>query len=180
MQRWRTTTGIQQSVHGLLDQQKTLLSALTKEEYIYICPTMKASIGGHVRHTLDHILPPLTAATGLTAANIHYDKGSRDTLVESDVFKALDTITSAQERVSKVRQDRLPRSIAVHFMLTSDGKETEFQSTIGRELAFAVHHGIHHHAMIKLLVMKHFRHIELEESFGMAPSTTNFIIENET
>jgi hypothetical protein len=59
-------------------------------------------------------------------------------------------------------------------MLAGDGLEFVFPSTLSRELAFAVHHCIHHNALMKILLQLHFPEVQVPTSFGMAPSTINF------
>jgi hypothetical protein len=44
-------------------------------------------------------------------------------------------------------------------------------STLARELAFASHHAIHHHAMMKAIAQEHGQ--AAESGFGVAPSTLN-------
>jgi len=62
--------------------------------------------------------------------------------------------------------------VIVRVMLTSDGQDTTLPSTFGRELAFAAHHAIHHHAMIKAIAEEFG--IATPAEFGKAPSTLNF------
>lgn len=60
-------------------------------------------------------------------------------------------------------------------MLATDGREVAFASTLSRELAFAVHHCIHHNALSKVLLRHHFPDAVMPPAFGLAPSTTNFL-----
>ena len=170
---------LQQSLQCLLEQQEELLHHITPEQYMAPCPKAKSSVGGHLRHSLDHISPPLEAALNSNYEPLHYDRRSRNTAIEHDVHKALDEITNIHQslvvRLHRVKEAKLEQAIKVHFMLTAEGKETEFQSTLGRELAFAIHHCIHHHAMIRLIVQENYATIRLSPTFGMAPSTSNFL-----
>lgn len=59
-------------------------------------------------------------------------------------------------------------------MLSGEGTEYGFTSTLSRELAFAVHHCIHHNAMIKVLLEHHFPSFDIPQDYGMAPSTLNY------
>jgi hypothetical protein len=47
----------------------------------------------------------------------------------------------------------------------------ELVSTLGRELAFATHHAVHHQAMMKAIAFEFG--VEVEECFGKAPATVN-------
>lgn len=69
----------------------------------------------------------------------------------------------------------LEQPLSAAFMLAADGREVAFESTLSRELAFAVHHCIHHNALSKVLLRLHFPDAALPPDFGMAPSTTNFL-----
>jgi hypothetical protein len=63
------------------------------------------------------------------------------------------------------------------FMLSGDDvREYALPSTAARELGFAVHHAIHHMAMIKIIVVHtlHIPEAELPVGFGRAPSTQNY------
>jgi hypothetical protein len=54
-------------------------------------------------------------------------------------------------------------------MLTSDGVDAELGSTLGRELAFATHHAVHHHAMLGAIAAE--LGVATPPEFGKAPST---------
>jgi hypothetical protein len=56
-------------------------------------------------------------------------------------------------------------------MLSGDGHEAELESTLGRELVFATHHAIHHHAMMSAIASEFG--IKVGPDFGKAPSTIN-------
>jgi hypothetical protein len=62
------------------------------------------------------------------------------------------------------------------FMLASDGKEFAFQSSVAREMGFAVHHCVHHNALVKVIMCHNFPEIQVLDDFGMAPSTSNFLL----
>ena len=62
--------------------------------------------------------------------------------------------------------------VTARVMLTAGGETADLRSTLGRELFFATHHAIHHHAMMKS-IGREFG-IEAPAGFGTAPSTLNF------
>jgi len=64
---------------------------------------------------------------------------------------------------------RLRAPVVATFMLTADGEASSFDSTLGRELAFSVHHAVHHHATIAAIA-KHLE-VAVPDGFGLAPST---------
>ena len=73
---------------------------------------------------------------------------------------------------------RVQSPVQAAFMLAADGHECVLPSTLEREMAFAVHHGIHHNALVKLLIAHNFPDLlpKLAADFGMAPSTSNYLL----
>ena len=63
------------------------------------------------------------------------------------------------------------------FMLSGDSaEEFAIPSLLGRELAFAAHHAIHHLALIKIIALGEvggLQDTDLPLDFGRAPSTVN-------
>lgn len=135
---------------------------------------------------------------------IRYDVRQRNTVIEHDRAAAIDQIERLQHSIRAVGTldaSRLYSSSCWHltyectvlcvyvcfiddkalrqrlraaFMLSADGHEFAFESTLSREMAFGVHHCIHHNALSKVLLRHHFPELPLPPDFGMAPSTTNF------
>lgn len=68
------------------------------------------------------------------------------------------------------------KPVQVTFALSKWDDHTEFKSTLLRELAFAAHHAIHHHAMIKHILLYSFPSVAkaLPKHFGKAPATEIF------
>ena len=56
-------------------------------------------------------------------------------------------------------------------MISSSGETEVLATTLGRELAFATHHGVHHVAMMRAIACEHG--VLLNEDMGKAPSTLN-------
>lgn len=54
-------------------------------------------------------------------------------------------------------------------MVAESGLEVDLASTLGRELAFATHHAVHHAAMMKAIASEFG--VTAETAFGKAPST---------
>ncbi len=59
--------------------------------------------------------------------------------------------------------------VRVRVMVGADGSTAELRSTLARELAFAAHHAVHHHAMVRAIAAEFGR--EMPEDLGKAPST---------
>lgn len=135
------------------------------------CPSlMNSTIGQHLRHNLDHFSAAIGAFTD--ASPIDYDHRARGTPVESDPDEALRVVDSLRARLA----DRMDEPVAdapvtVRVMLTAGGEEAALRSTLSRELAFASHHAVHHHAMMAAIA--HAHGVPVPPGFGKAPSTLN-------
>lgn len=155
---------------AMLDQCAGFLTPIERQAYTTPSPGMfGGTIGQHVRHSLDHFAAALTALDGET---IDYDHRERGTSIETDPQAALRQIWAMRERLAELGQAELRRRVRIRVMLTAGGDETELDSTLERELAFAAHHAIHHHAMIAAISVEMKRPVPA--GFGKAPSTLHF------
>lgn len=91
--------------------------------------------------------------------------------MEQDPAVALEAIESLKRRLAAVGPAEVDLPIRIRVMLNCHGEEAELNSTLGRELAFAAHHAVHHQAMLGAIAAEHG--IELASDFGKAPSTIN-------
>jgi len=158
-----------QAAQAVLQQCAEFLEALPDDAYARSSPILMGStIGQHVRHGLDHFAAALTCVDGET---IDYDRRVRGGAVETNRAEALSRIAALRSAVSGLDDRALAETVTVRVMLSGDGAEAELSSTLARELAFAAHHAIHHHAMIASIA-KGFD-IDAPEGFGKAPSTIN-------
>lgn len=134
---------------------------------------MGSTIGQHVRHLLDHYQGPLAAAVAISrggpAGVIDYDQRERRGLVETDRGAAVDALKSAGRMMTDVAASTLAGAVRVRVMVSGCGRYEEVWSTLGREFAFANHHALHHHAMIRLIADDFG--LSTPEGFGKAPST---------
>lgn len=154
---------------AVLDQCAGLLGRLSDRAYAAESGVLKGgTIGKHVRHTLDHFVAALGCPAG---GAIEYDRRARNVPMETDRGEALAAIRGLRERLAGVSEGVLASPVRVRVMLTGDGREAELHSTLGRELAFAMHHAVHHHAMIKAMAGEFG--VDAGEEFGRAPSTLN-------
>lgn len=161
---------------AILQHKAQLLSGISSQfgsadatkVYTAICPIVAASIGQHVRHSLDHISRALE-----DTSSFHYDQRSRKTADEEDIEAALNRIQHLQDRLDVVSMKDHQAKVTANFMLTADGPEIALPSTRARELGFVVHHAIHHLAMIRIICQQH-DNIVLPSDFGRAPSTVQY------
>lgn len=158
-----TTGPLVQLMIGLGDLVKTL----NPEQYTAKPELTKCgAIGGHVRHTVDHLAAWLG---GIDRGLVNYDARERGTGVETDPTQALHTIKHHAARLSEIEDPVLVQPVEVLTSMTSCGSLVCLPSTHARELAFVFSHTIHHNAIIGTIARA--LGVEMPENFGMAPST---------
>ncbi|KAL5534565.1 hypothetical protein ACEPAG_1028 [Sanghuangporus baumii] len=142
-----------------------------------------STIGKHLRHATDHfslLLDSLSSSesesqskTSVAAGQrkpdleLSYDVRARGTPMESSrsAAKAVleNCIARLQSAVPHVERDRGVRLTAVTPYAQT------FKTSFGRELWFAALHAVHHWSMVRVIAGE--LGIQLEDSFGVAPST---------
>jgi len=158
----------------VLTEIAALLRALTDEQYarkpVGVLP---GSIGGHVRHGIDHVRALLGAvATG----TLDYDRRERGTPIEVNrraALEALDHTIGALRTLDAAAGDR---AITVRALLSAHAPPVEVRSTLGRELVYVLTHTIHHNATISAMAAT--LGVAVPSSFGYAPSTTAFLLKS--
>jgi uncharacterized damage-inducible protein DinB len=130
-------------------------------------PDISGSIGGHVRHVLDHVTAFVEAGS---RGQLNYDQRQRGTDVEADPVAALSRICALHGGLERIATRDLDDPIRVVAQFAADGSTLATWSTIGRELAFVMSHTIHHQAIIALLLDDDGLPA-LPARFGYAPST---------
>mmetsp|Transcript_18475 Transcript_18475/g.30095 ORF Transcript_18475/g.30095 Transcript_18475/m.30095 type:complete len:181 (+) Transcript_18475:104-646(+) len=167
---------------GVLAHKRRLLQGIQgaglHDAYSRICPLVESSIGGHVRHSLDHYQ---RCVDGIESSCIvDYDSRVRGGQVETNIDEAVKAIEECENKLGEivVAPDA---KMKCEFNVTGDSAKptAQMDSTQMRELWFVAHHSIHHQAMIKLIVKHHPEKDILEallpKDFGLAPSTISFL-----
>ncbi|HMQ15577.1 MAG TPA: DinB family protein [Phycisphaerae bacterium] len=150
-----------------LRQLAELLAVTSDEQYIQKpVGVIPSSLGGHVRHCLDHFD---ALCSGASTGGMDYDDRSRGTMVETDRSAAQQSIRRLQDRVALLDASVLTRTVRVTSMLAGDGTSIEALSSLGRELAFVLSHTVHHNALVAAMCKT--LGIPIPERFGYAPST---------
>jgi uncharacterized damage-inducible protein DinB len=155
---------------ALLGQLAGVLKRLDDEQYtVQAARGISGSIGGHVRHCLDHV-SALIAAAG--TGRIDYDHRRRGTAVESCRTAALAEIRRVTYDLCLLTVHPLDRPLQLVAAVDCRGARLSAPSSVGREFAFVVSHTIHHLAVIALLLRD--LSIEVPPRFGYAPTTPAF------
>jgi hypothetical protein len=100
---------------------------------------------------------------------IDYDARQRNVPMESDRRCAISCLAALRDQLAAAAGEGLHRPVCVRVMIDGDGRTAELSSTLGRELAFATHHAIHHQAMMKAIAAEFG--VIVHDGFGKAPST---------
>lgn len=144
-----------------------LVRGLTDEEYVLKQNILSgASIGQHVRHILE-FYGCFTESIG--RGELCYDNRSRDIRIETNRLFVDKLIDSLYETINTCTCDK---SVKLLVDFSSNSREGEWLTTsLFRELAYNVEHGIHHQALIKIGVHQIGRDALLDATFGLAPAT---------
>lgn len=160
------------SLIELLEQSRNLLELLDDEGYTTPEPmAMNASIGGHLRHVLEHIEPILdTPAAGL----LDYDARPRDRDIEGSRACALARIEALQAALHAMPREWEMDALRLRNRVAeNEAAVTIASSSRARELIYAIAHTVHHYAIIRIICS--LRGIVLPDSFGYAPSTLHHL-----
>jgi len=163
----QTTPPAVRALAGLLRQLSDLVESLSDEEYtrrpVGVVPS---SVGGHVRHNLDHVAALLR---GLRTGEVNYDRRDRGTDVERDRPAALAEILRLERELSDFPWPEAPPPIRLTALVAPDLPPVAAVTGADRELAFVVSHTVHHNAIIG--IMARLLGAGLPADFGYAPST---------
>lgn len=132
-----------------------------------------ATIGKHTRHIIDGFA---TVVRGIEQDEISFDHRERNLQTENDRFFALNLLKSY---VNQIIQVDLSRKVILlsDFSHGDNTIEIRTESTLGRELIYAIEHAIHHLAIIKIGIETSLG-TPLPSDFGVAPSTIRFMQRN--
>lgn len=152
---------------GLLHQLFDLVVSLTDDEYtLKPVGVVESSVGGHVRHNLDHVEALLR---GLRSGEVCYDRRDRGTEVERDRVAALAALLRLECELTAFPWPAVPAQLRLSALVAPDLPPVLTATTAARELAFVVSHTVHHNALIA--VLGKLLGARPPADFGRAPST---------
>ena len=151
-------------VKNNLEENIDLLRQLTNQELTTKnLKLSEATIGEHIRHSIELINCLLmNYETGI----INYDKRQREIKIQTDVDYA---ITILENQIKHIEKPNKSLSLVHNCYSESELLPTNYF----RELLYNLEHSIHHQALIKVALFS-FPHINVSDSFGVAPSTLTY------
>lgn len=155
-----------------LRQGRQLIQGLSDELYQEGVPPLgKSGVGCHFRHCLDFYS---CFAEGLSQGRIDYDLRDRDSGVEKNRKRAVETIDSIIEILESLAEKapEHPLEVSVDCPGETAGGPFWSRSTLLRELQMLSGHTVHHYALIAVLLRA--RGFDPGAEFGVAPSTLTF------
>lgn len=155
-----------QALASTLRELADVIRPLSRTEYGRREMTVSGSIGGHVRHCLDHVC---ALECGIATGAMSYDHRTRNTPIERDPQFAVARLRRAISRLGGVGDNLLERPLTLVAQIDDTGQTVRVPTSVGRELAFVISHTIHHSAIVALL-LEHAGHVP-PARFGMAPTT---------
>lgn len=162
--------GVCLAADAILEQASDYIDRVDNQQYVRSSNVVPGgTIGKHIRHTLDHFRCAIT--TDCTEP-IDYDHRRRGGSVEEDRDAAKQEIATLRALMGELDAKDLGETVTTRVMLCGDGQTADLESTRAREIFFAMHHAIHHNAILKAIGLE--LGFECPDGFGTAPSTINF------
>lgn len=152
-----------------LQQGISFLESVPRDIYGRSCEEVfNSSIGGHIRHNLDHYAAFLD---GFEDGRIDYDARRREADIEEDPLAAVELSRRLLEQMSGISEADPDRPLEIRM---DDGGDSCWSRTSPRrELQFLLSHTIHHYALIVCIATR-YGVSDFPESFGIAPSTISY------
>ena len=159
------------SLRQVMGQLRDAVASLDDEQYTRKrLGVFDSSIGGHVRHCLDHAAA-LAAASG--ANDLDYDRRERETVVENDRQAALREFERVDTALAALADVNTDQPIQLTCTVCGDGSDVTTPSSIGREIVFVLSHTVHHNALIAGMMRQ--LGLSVASDFGFAPATLAYL-----
>jgi hypothetical protein len=153
-----------------LEDIKGLLQKLPKE--LYTSPKeilSKATIGQHFRHILEFYI---CLEKGAKTGTVCYDERERNILIETSKAYAMSCIEKLIPFLASLKVDQ---SLTLKANYSKNPEEhTTLNTSLFRELAYALDHTVHHLAIIKIALSGEDAKVLMDNNFGVAPSTIRY------
>lgn len=146
------------------------IAGLTLNEFSARPFRSSGSVGGHVRHCLDHVA---ALEGGMVSGEVCYDHRERNTAVERDPRLAVSRLRRAAARLRGYAGQLGDRPLTLVAQVDAGGTAVRVPTTVGREAAFVISHTIHHAALVAVLLEQADRVVP--SRLGLAPTTPELV-----
>lgn len=160
---------IKQAINDIFNQLSWLLANLSNEEYSHQSSVLNsASVGQHVRHTLEFFK---CLVQGIDECTVNYDRRERDIFLENNTLQAQSLIDELKNSI-----EGLDESVELKLVQSyqESSQPIEVESNVLRELVYNLEHAVHHMALIRIGIKEVKPNLILDESFGVANSTMRY------
>ena len=155
------------AAHNILGQLEDVLTQIKQHDYARPSSILnKATIGQHVRHTLEFFV---CLNDGLNRGIVNYDNRDHDKLIERDKQQALTLIDLIKTQIAQITDN--PNLQLEGSYQVEGNSYFIIPTTYHRELAYNIEHAIHHMALIKIGFQDNAPYVQLPAGFGVATST---------
>jgi hypothetical protein len=160
---------LKEYVSDITKQKLSLLSMISSDDYkLHLEFYNKASVGAHIRHSLDHFQRLLSIHSN--DLEIFYDIRDRNNPLENEKTLAIDCIKTTHSSLLSLCDENLETLVWPIFDSSSFNTDVlKVKSTLGRELLFVCHHSVHHISTIKFMMQ--YMGYTVNSSIGVANST---------
>lgn len=169
-----TTDATMRALVSHLDDTATVIAGLTPEVYAAEGPG-GSTIGQHIRHCLDHVRAFIA---GIDEADndiivVDYERRNRGCPSECDHANGVNLLRQCAQQIAGLSADLLEQPVTMLAIADPNQPPLPVPSSVVREAAFLLSHGIHHNATISHLMRAHG--VPVPDGFGYAPSTLAFL-----
>ena len=159
---------IREASMDMVDRLKAHIALMDADQYAEKLEVLNgSSVGDHFRHIIDFYL---CIGNGLEAGLVSYDNRERDILISQCPLYASGKLNDIRETIAVLDPEK-SLLVAQSFSTDKSVPAVKLQTTVGRELMYAYDHAVHHMAIIAIGIRVHFSDLQMEEGFGLAPST---------
>lgn len=158
-------------VSACLADADAFVRSLPEGSYAFHAEPMQGSIGGHLRHSLEHVENLLA---GLEHGEVFFEKRHRDARLGSDAAFARERIRALAAALACAEAaGQLQGPMASRSSLSGELEDcVVIESTVQRELVYIGLHFVHHMAL--MAISARLQGISVPADFGKAPATRVF------
>lgn len=167
----RTCGALARPLSAILEEVRALVLAMTTEQYTRPMGELfaNATVGGHVRHCLDHARAVIDGRHAEAVGVVDYDHRQRGTAIETRPAAAASELAALIRAVDALADVEADEPIRVAVMPTRSGTAVTLESSLGRELAFVLSHTVHHNATVRGMAIA--LGVPVPATLGYAPAT---------